>query len=38
MILNMIDFIDKDKGSIKSVKCLEEFIIIIDNEIPKIIS
>lgn len=33
MILNMIEFIDKDKGSEKSVKCLEEFMIIIDNEV-----
>lgn len=32
MILNMIEFIDKDKGSDKSVKCLEEFMIIIDKE------
>jgi len=32
MVLNMIDFIDKDKGSNKSVKCLEEFMIIVDKE------
>lgn len=33
MVLDMIDFVDKDDGSNKSVKCLEEFMLIIDNEI-----
>jgi hypothetical protein len=33
IVLNMIEFIDKDKGSDKSVKCLEEFMIIIDKEV-----
>jgi hypothetical protein len=32
MILDMVDFVDKDKCSDKSVKCLEEFMIIIDKE------
>lgn len=33
IILNMIDFIDKDTEYDKSVKCLEEFMTIIDQEI-----
>jgi hypothetical protein len=32
MVLDMIEFIDKDKGSEKSVKCLEEFMIMVDQE------
>lgn len=32
-ILNLIDFIDKDTQSDSSVKCLEEFMVIIDNEV-----
>lgn len=32
IILNMIDFINKDVNSEKSVKCLEEFMIIIDHD------
>jgi uncharacterized protein YqgQ len=37
MVLNMIDFIDKDKGSENSVKCLEEFMLIIDKEVNDLI-
>lgn len=37
MVLNMIDFIDKDRGSDKSVKCLEEFMVIIDKEVYNLI-
>ena len=33
IILNLIDFIDKDSEFDKSVKCLEEFMTIIDEEI-----
>jgi len=33
MVLDMIDFVDKDDDLNKSVKCLEEFMAIIDNEI-----
>lgn len=34
VVLNMIEFIDQDKGSEHSVRCLDEFMIIIDQEIP----
>jgi len=37
IVLNMVDFIAKDKGSSKSVKCLEEFMVIIDKEIFELI-
>ena len=38
IVLNLIDFINNDKDAEKSVKCLEEFMVIIDKEIePKII-
>jgi len=33
MVLNMIEFIDQDKGSEHSVKCLHEFMILIDREV-----
>ena len=33
IVLDMVQFIDKDKGSSKSVKCLEEFMAIIDKEV-----
>ena len=33
----MVQFIDKDKGSDKSVKCLEEFMVIIDQEVSELI-
>ena len=36
IVLNMVDFIDNDKGSEKSVKCLEEFMGLIDGEISTI--
>jgi len=36
IVLNMVDFIDNDKGSEKSVKCLEEFMGLIDSEISTI--
>ena len=41
IVLNMIEFIDIDNGtekSSKSVKCLEEFMIIIDQEIQEIVN
>lgn len=37
MVLDMLDFIDRDKLSEKSIKCLEEFMISIDDEIKNII-
>ena len=33
IVLNMIEFIDQDKGSEQSVKCLHEFMILIDKEV-----
>ena len=33
IVLDMIDFINNDKDSENSVKCLEEFMIIIDKEV-----
>ncbi len=33
IVLDMVQYIDKDKGSDKSVKCLEEFMSIIDKEV-----
>jgi hypothetical protein len=37
IVLDMVQFIDKDKGSAKSVKCLEEFMAIIDQEVYELI-
>jgi len=37
IVLDMVQFIDKDKGSTKSVKCLEEFMVIIDQEVYELI-
>jgi len=37
IVLDMVQYIDKDKGSDKSVKCLEEFIAIIDKEVYELI-
>jgi hypothetical protein len=37
MVLDMVQFIDKDKGSDKSVKCLEEFMTIIDKEVCELV-
>ena len=37
VILNMLDYIDKDVLSEKSIKCLEEFIDIIDEEVKNIL-
>jgi hypothetical protein len=36
IVLEMIEFINSEKESNKSVKCLEEFMVIIDNNITKI--
>ena len=38
MVLDMLEFIEKDKLSEKSIKCLEEFMISIDDEIKNIIN
>jgi hypothetical protein len=37
MVLDMLEYIEKDKMSEKSIKCLEEFMITIDDETKNII-
>lgn len=37
IVLNLIEFINNDSDSEKSVKCLEEFMVIIDKEIEPVI-